>query len=229
MTRLDWLLVRPARHGRRRADIIRQLEEAIGTRVAASRDQLLSERAVNELVALEDRLEDLTTSTCEAVNAPVVRDDPDHLARLEDEFDARDDDLDFETWAAERADEFDCERCPFASRYSLYPVSPCEINAGPLLISLAQHPELTARVRLQMGPAEMQRLAEALRGVLRSGSIQPVEGIDARDHLEKCTIFLESWAARGFGVRPDVDADAPIQTPEGPLEVLPRPSAMVLH
>ncbi len=229
MTRLDWLLVRPARHGRRRADIIRQIEAAIEARVVASQHQLLTEKAVNELVALEERLEDLTTSTCEAVNAPIVRDDPDHVARLEDEFDARDDDLDFETFAAERADEYDCERCPFASRYSLYPVSPCEINAGPLLMSLAQSPELAARVRAPMAPSEMQALAAAFRGVLASGSIQPVEGIDARDHLEKCTTFLESWAARGFGVRPDGDADAPIQTPEGLLEVFPRLSATVLH
>jgi hypothetical protein len=229
MTRLDWLLVRPARHGRRRADTIRQLEEAIAARVSAARERLLSERAVDELVALEERLEDLTTSTCEAVNAPIVRDDPDHVERLREEFASRDDDLDFGTFASERIDEFDCERCPFSSRYSLYPVNPCEINAGPLLTSLAHYPELAARVRLPMGPAEMQQLAASLRGVIATGSILPVEGLDARDHLAMCTTFLESWAARGFSVRPDLDADAAIHTPEGLLEVVPRLSTSVLH
>jgi hypothetical protein len=229
MTRLDWLLVRPARNGRRRAEPLRRLEQAIAARLAAARTRVLSPAAVDELCDLETRLDDLTLSECEAVNAPVYRDDPDGPERLAAMYQDEGDDRALEAWVHDRLDDFDCDKCPFASRYSLYPSSPCELSAGPLRIVLADHPDLVDRLALPMGPAEMQQLAASLREVLQGGSFHAVEGLDTRDYLTAAVRFLESWAARGFGVDPDLDADEPFPTPEGPLHIPRVAPTSILH
>lgn len=229
MTRLDWLLVRPPRTGKKRTETIREIEDNIGLLVHESSRKLLTEAQIDLLSNLEADLEDLTLSTCEAVNAPRLKDAPDADDRLEAEYEDEDTDEDFAAWRAQRAEDFDCECCPFASPYSLYPVNPCEMNGGPLLDILADHPSLCKQAQRPMTPAKMLALAAIVDECLTNGAFRSTEGLDAADYLQHVRRFLTRWASFGFGIIPDYDADAPVHTPDGVLTLKQKRSSAVLH
>lgn len=229
MKRLDWLLVRPPRVGKRRTDAMRDLEDGIGLLVTESRRVLLSEAQVDMITNFEADYELLTLSTCEAVNAPRLKDSEDANERLEAEFEDEDTDEDFATWSAERAEDFDCENCPFASPYSLYPVNPCEMNGGPLLEILAAHPQICKQAQRNLTPNKMLALAALIDECLINKDYQDIEGLDAEDYLQHARRFLTHWASLGFGLNPDVDADADVHTPDGLLSLTSRRSKAILH
>jgi hypothetical protein len=229
MTRMDWILVRPPRRGRARRDDVRDIEQHIDLLELHARTELLSERQVAMIVDFEDQLESMTKSPCDAVKAPRVRDAEGWEERLEDEYAEEGTDEDFELWRADRADDYDCDRCPYASRYSLYPSDPCEMNAGPLLEICEGHTTILRMLKLPMTPAKMLAMAALLDECLDKGTWRAVEGIDAEDYLRQARHFLTRWSAAGFGVLPDLDADAPIHTPDGVLELKRRVSNAILH
>jgi len=229
MIRLDWLLVRPPRVGKKRTAAIRELEEGMALFVAESRDALLTEEQLDVLTNLETEHDNLTLSTCEAVNAPRLKDAEDALERLEAEFEDDGPEEDYETWSAQRAEDFDCESCPFASPFSLYPVNPCEMNGGPLLEILADHPTLCKQAQRPMTPNKMLALAAIIDECLATKEYQPVEGLDAEDYLQHARRFLTHWASFGFGLLPDLDADAPVHAEDGLLSLTSRRSKAILH
>ena len=180
-----------------------------------ARRRVLREREVEELVELEERLDGMTLSACEAVHAPRVEDDPDWESRLVDEFAGADTDLELEEYLEIRKREFDCDRCPFASEYSLYPQDPCEMSLGPLYVAVAD-PAIKARFLAPMGPEDMRALADTLDVVIQAGGLTPQRGVDVQDMAGKAVEYLRLWAKVGFGILPELVAnEPPIQTPEG--------------
>jgi hypothetical protein len=171
------------------------------------------EEHADRLAELEKCLEELTISTCEAVGAPRVEDDPHWEHRLIEEFEDSEDDLDLEEYVAERKGDPDCERCPFASPYSLYPMDPCEFSAGVLELVLVDA-KLWAGCCEPMQPPEMRSLADRLEEALGAGQWRPIEILDARDYLEKAVYFLRFWADHGFGVKPEDPEDLVGDQPE---------------
>lgn len=232
MKRLDWSLIRPARpakKGQRPQRQIDEIEAVIDGRVHEAARRVLSEEEVDALADLEERLEDLTVAACEAARAPRVGDDPDWENRLVDEFDEADTDLELDDFLEVRRQEFDCERCPHAAMYSLYPLDPCEMSVGPLLQALSGGP-LAHAIRRPMGPDDMRKLADELERALEEGRYGHLAEVDVSDLLNKSVGYLRFWARLGFGVRPElVEDDAAIQTPDGPVGAPGGSHSKLLH
>ncbi len=226
MKRLDWRLIRPFRAGACRepsvADEVERLVEQAVT-------QGLVGEEMAELVALEERYQALTVPPCEAVSAPRLEDDPDWESRLIDEYGESDLDLELEDYLSARRREHDCERCPYASPYSLFPMDPCEFSAGALEVVLDDE-DLWLRAQQAMTPPAMVALATDLAAALAQGRYRGLDELDARDYLEKAIFFLRFWADLGFAVRParldqpDEDAARDLRAADDPGETPP-----VLH
>ncbi len=235
MKRLDWTLIRPPRPSRKNVPIKRQqrriedLEAAIDARVHEASHRLLSEDEVAALAELEDKLDDITVASCEAAHAPRVGDDPDWENRLVDEYAEADTDAELDDYLEMRRQDFDCERCPHASPYSLYPQDPCEISVGPLLAVL-EGEALLATLTRPMGPDDMRTLAGSLEQTLDAGRFKTLAEVDVADLLHKCIDYLRFWAKLGFGVRPElVDDEAAIITPDGPIGAPGAGQSTLLH
>lgn len=232
MKRLDWTLIRPARPSKKGQRLQRQIDEleaAIESRVHEATRRVLSESEVDALAELEERLEDLTIATCEAARAPRVEDDPDWENRIVDEYADADTDLELDDYLEMRRQEFDCDRCPHAVRYSLYPQDPCEISVGPLLQALAGTP-IAQAIRRPMGPDDMRALADELERALEQGRFTHMAEVDVADLLTRSVAYLRFWAHLGFGLRPElVEDEAPIQTPDGPVGAPGGNHSKLLH
>ena len=199
MKRLDWRLLHPKPgHEASVMELLDTIDELVAKGLA---DDLCSED-VRTIVALEKQYEEKTTPTCAAVGAPVVEDDQDWESRTIDEYGAFDVDMEIEDYMDARRQEFDCEQCPYASPYSVYPMDPCEFSAGALEEILSD-PELWERARAPMSPADMSDLAKSLEQTLADGDFNPCGAIDAEDYLKKSVYFLRFWAEQGFWLRPD--------------------------
>lgn len=229
MKRIDWMLIRPPRPDKKVAKRLDELEGRIDARIHEATQRVLSESEVDALCDLEDRFDGATIAACEAAHAPRYEEAPDGENRLVDEYAMTETDLELDEYLETRRREFDCERCPHASSYSLYPMDPCEITAGALLEILVDDP-LKRAIRRPMGPDDMRRLADELELRRTEGRFQALTELDAGDYLDKCVAFLRLWARLGFGVRPvDFDALEPIQTPEGPLGTPSGSTSHLLH
>lgn len=217
MARIDWQLIRPARPGRKHARILDEVEPAIETKVHDATLRVLDAREVGALCDLEDRQDNATIASCEAARAPRVGDDPDWEVRVVDEFAESDSDMELEEYLEMRKREFDCDRCPHASMWSLHPQDPCEISVGPVDAALSDD-ELRARLVRAMGPDDMTALATALEAALDKGDVDPLPELDTTAAVRGAAKFLRFWARLGFGVRPEVVSElAPIQTSDGPV------------
>lgn len=235
MKRLDWTLLRPPRPGKKRLRSPRvrreldQLEARIDARVHDAAQRVLTEAEVEELAELEERFEDLTVASCEAAHAPRVEDDPDWEHRVVDEFADADTDLELDDYIEMRRRDFDCERCPHAAAYSLYPQDPCEISVGALL-SVIDDEALLSAIAAPMGPDDMRATAAALERALDEGRIKTLAECDAADLVHKSIDYLRFWAKLGFGIRPElVDEDPAIQTPDGPIGAPGADQSSLLH
>jgi hypothetical protein len=196
MRRLDWRLVRPplegSSDGRRLADVLERAFERALDEPAGGDSEALAD--------LEVRYEEATLAPCEAVDAPRVQDDPDWESRVVDEFGEADLDMELEEYLELRRLEPDCDRCPYASPYSLFPMDPCEFSAGMLEDVLDA--ELADGADHAMGPPEMRAYADALAAALARGEIHESDVLDVRDYLGKAIHFLRFWADLGFSVTP---------------------------
>lgn len=213
MKRLDWHLVRPARPG---SVGVPELERRIDELVERATEKVLDDEELAQLLELEDLHDSETISTCEAVGAPRVEDDPDWEGRTIDEYAETDTDLDLEEYLEIRRSEPDCERCPFASAYSLFPLDPCEFSAGALW-QVTSSPAILRIAGRTMSEADMNALATAVEAALEAGQYTPVAALDASDYLRKAAAFLRLWARHGFRVRAvAADEEAPVLTPDAP-------------
>jgi len=203
MKRVDWQLLRPPRPG---AEGVDEVEREIDVMVERATEQVLTEPELAVLLELEDQHEGMTIPACEAVDAPRLEDDPDWESRVLDEYAETDTDIELEEYLELRRRDPDCERCPFSSPYSLFPLDPCEFSAGPLFVIL-DDPALLAVAVAPMGPAEMRWLAAAIDEALTRGAWHPLAELDAQDFLRKASYFLRLWSRHGFGVRPQVIDD----------------------
>ena len=203
MRRIDWQLVGPLRaddgRGEELVEELRRVEEEAASR---PEDQALLAR----LRELDDACAEASLSPCEAVGAPLVGDDPDWETRVIDEFAGLDLELELEEYLGQRSREPDCERCPYATPYSLYPMAPCEFAAGGLEEILRDAEQLDAALAA-MGPEAMAALATSLDQTLRAGHWLASEVLEVPDYLEKAVCFLRFWSEHGFGVEP-VDGGA---------------------
>jgi len=216
MKRLDWTLIRPPRPNKKSARLVDQIEQRIELRVRESQRRLLTPAEVEKLADLEDRLDNHTLAACEAAHAPRVEDDPDWENRIVDEYAESENDFELDEYLELRRKEFDCDRCPHAAVYSLYPQDPCEISVGPLLDALSDK-ALLALLLTPMGPEDMNGLAARLDEVRSAQTFAAIPGIDAADLLERSAHYLRFWGQLGFGIRPElIDEEAPILTPDGP-------------
>lgn len=214
MKRVDWCLVRPAKPG---AIGVAAVEGEIAALVARASEEVLTEDELLRLIALEDEHDALTVLMCDAVGAPRVEDDPDWESRACDEFADSDTDLELEEYLELRRKDPDCERCPFASPYSLYPLEPCEFSVGPLFHILGD-PGVHALAKQRMGPPEMNELADAIDAA-SAGGFRAVAELDAGEFLKQATHFLRFWARHGFGVEPVEPDELPrILTETDPFE-----------
>lgn len=213
MKRLDWHLIRPPRPG---AAEVTDIERRIDELVQRATEKVLDDDELALLLDLEDLHDERTIAACEAVSAPRVDDDPDWESRSIDEYADTDTDLDLEEYLDLRRAEPDCERCPFASPYSLFPLDPCEFSAGGVL-QVVTDPDVRRQAAEPMDPAQMLALADALEVALAEHRWEPIVELDAEDYLKKAVCFLRLWARHGFRVRPvATDEEAPILTPDGP-------------
>jgi hypothetical protein len=218
MRRLDWQLVRPDAKGEvveplQMAEIIRRLVHREARGLLSPEDRAL-------LAHSEDSYGSTTTSSCEAVEAPAVEDDPHWQGRIIDEFGESDVDMDLGEYLEIRRKEPDCERCPYTSPYSLFPMDPCEFSAGALeaIISDAAVWEQAGQ---PMDPVAMRALATMLGTILETEAFRSQAVIDARDYLSKAIHFLNFWADVGFGILPvDIDDLIDLGTPSEPGPVL---------
>lgn len=208
MRRLDWRLVGPGRDGDTDGEsLFRAYQEAY----ERARLALPGSSADHTLSDLEWAWADGTVAPCEAVDAPRVSDDPDWRPRIVDEYGETETDMDLEDYLSMRADERDCERCPYATPYSLFPMDPCEFSAGALE-EILRAPALVERLRRPQGPQEMLDLAARLEEALRGGDLHEIPFMDTQDYVSKAVHFLRFWAKRGFQIFPeDIDADAAAQ------------------
>jgi len=214
MKRVDWHLIRPPRADARE---VATLERRIDELVQRATEKVLDAEELAVLLDLEELHEERTIAACEAVGAPKVEDDPDWESRAIDEYADTDTDLDLEEYLDARRVEPDCERCPFASPYSLFPLDPCEFSAGALL-RIISDPRVRRQVVDTMNAREMVALADALDEVLVERRWEEIVELDAEDYLKKAVFFLRLWARHGFRVRPvATDDEAPILTPGGPV------------
>ncbi len=219
MKRLDWWLIRPDRCGAvgeslRMAQLIRRLvgREASG--------EPLDEYQVL-LGQLETTYMDGTVAACSAVEAPVIEDDPRWESRLIDDYAESEVDVDIEDYLEMRRRAPDCERCPYASPYSLYPMDPCEFSAGAFE-QIIDDRALLDRIGAPMEPDAMNALATDLERVLADKRWRAIDALDAEDYLDKAILFLRFWAERRFGILPsDIDeifdalSDEPLTEFEG--------------
>jgi len=229
VTRIDWQLIRPPRPGKKFARALDELEARIEASVHEASLRVLTPKEVETLVGLEDRQDNAAIAACEAAHAPRVADDPDWEARLVDEFAEADTDMELDEYLEVRAREFDCERCPHASPWSLYPQDPCEISVGPLEVALVDE-AVAGSLRGAMGPDDMRALADRLEAAKSAGALRPIEGLDIGELAMGAARFLRFWSRLGFGVRPEVASDLPpIQTDEGPIGPRAEDAAPILH
>lgn len=215
MKRLDWTLIRPARPSKKSGRLVDELEQKIELRVREAKRRLLTPSEVDKLVSLEDRLDNHTITACEAAHAPRVEDDANWENRIVDEYAETDNDFELDEYLELRRREFDCDRCPHAAIYSLYPQDPCEISVGPLLDAL-EDLDILNRLTVSMGPEDMAQLAGQLDATREARRFQPATGLDIADLLEKSAHYLRFWGQLGFGIKPElIDDEDPIHTPEG--------------
>lgn len=215
MKRLDWTLIRPPRPTKKSARLVDEFEQKIELKVRTARRRVLTTSEVDKLVSLEERLDNHTIAACEAAHAPRVEDDPDWENRIVDEYAESDNDYELDEYLELRRREFDCDRCPHAALYSLYPQDPCELSVGPLLEALADT-ELIGRLTVPMGPDDMAELAARLDAARVEVRFAEVAGLEIADLLEKSAHYLRFWGQLGFGIRPElVDEEEPIVTPGG--------------
>ena len=216
MKRLDWTLIRPARPSKKSGRLVDELEQKIELRVREAKRRLLTPSEVDKLASLEDRLDNHTITACEAAHAPRIEEDAGWENRIVDEYAETDNDYELDEYLELRRREFDCDRCPHAAFYSLYPQDPCEISIGPLLDAL-EDPDVLGRLTVSMGPEDMAQLASQLDATREGQRFQPAAGLDIADLLEKSAHYLRFWGQLGFGIKPElIDDEDPIQTPEGP-------------
>ena len=214
MRRLDWQLVRPDAKGEvveplRLAEIIRRLVHREARGLLSSEDRAL-------LAHSEDTYAETTTSSCEAVEAPTVEDDPHWQGRIIDEFAESDVDMDLGEYLEVRRKEPDCERCPYTSPYSLFPMDPCEFSAGGLEAILSDA-LVWEQAGQPMEPAAMRALAVALETIRETEAFRDQDVLDARDYLSKAIHFLNFWADAGFGILPvDIDELIDLGAPSDP-------------
>ncbi len=214
MKRLDWQLVRPPRAG---ADQVLQLDRRIQALVARAAQTLLADDELELLVELEGRYDEQTVPPCEAVGAPKVEDDPDWEARAVDEYGDSESELELEEFLDLRRTEPDCDRCPYASPYSVFPMDPCEFSAGPLLY-LVDDAQILGLAIEGLGPPQMRELAERIDDALAMGRWNARPELDTADYLQKASFFLRFWSRHGFAMRPLFFDDEPqVLTPDGPV------------
>lgn len=213
MKRLDWTLVRPPQPNSKSMQLADSLELRIAARLREATHRVLTPSEVEKLAALEARLERHTVSSCIASQAPKMGDSPHWEDRVIDEYNELDLDYELDEYLEMRREEFDCERCPHAVRYSLYPQDPCELSVGPLLEAL--HSPLREHLLKPMGPQDMQVLATSLEVALNNADFSEIAGLDVPNLLKACVRFLRFWSDLNFGLRPELvcDQDA-ILTPE---------------
>ncbi len=215
MKRLDWTLIRPPRPNKKSARLVDQIEQRIELRIREAQRRVLTPTEVEKIADLEDRLDNHTIAACEAAHAPRVEDDPDWENRIVDEYAESENDFELDEYLELRRKEFDCDRCPHAAVYSLYPQDPCEISVGPLLDALSDK-ALLEQLQTPMGPEDMASLATLLDEARTAQTFTAIPGIDTADLLEKAAHYLRFWGQLGFGVRPElVDEEPPILTPDG--------------
>ena len=198
MRRIDWRLIRPSRDG-----------EEEGTRVGRAIVRLwqrvddLEEGGPSEtrLIEMEKRYETLTTSACEAASAPLISDDPDWETRMLEEYEYLDVNEDLEVFLASRSTDPDCERCPYASNYSLFPMDPCEFSAVAL-VEVVNDKAVGEKADSAMNPNEMMAYSDELQTVLSTRCFADNAAINAEDYLEKAISFLRFWANLGFAIEP---------------------------
>ncbi|HRE87879.1 MAG TPA: hypothetical protein PK095_01955 [Myxococcota bacterium] len=208
-------MIRPPRPTKKSARLVDELEQKIELKVRAARRRVLTTTEVDKLVSLEERLDNHTIAACEAAHAPRVEDDPNWENRIVDEYAESDNDYELDEYLELRRREFDCDRCPHAAFYSLYPQDPCELSVGPLLDALTDA-ELVGRLATPMGPDDMGELAARLDTTRLAGEFADVAGLDVADLLEKSSHYLRFWGLLGFGIRPElVDEEDTIVAPGG--------------
>ena len=203
MRRLDWQLVHP--NGVGDLDESLQMMRLIRRLATKAARRALSEDELELFAGTEAAYYGETLNHCEAVEAPLVEDDPDWEPRIVDEYAEGDSDLELEDYLDIRRREPDCANCPFVSPYSLYPMAPCEFSAGALEEILTA-PELIKRLALPMKPAGMHALANDLEAAHSGGCWRPMPAMNSEDYLNKAVLFLRFWADHGFALLPtDVD------------------------
>lgn len=199
MRRLDWQLVRPPKDGKLSdalgmAEIIRRLVHREARGLLSAEDQSL-------LLHSEETYAKSTLSACKAVEAPVVDDDPHWQTRIIDEFGESDAEIDLAEYLELRRKEPDCERCPYTSPYSVFPMDPCEFSAGALEVILVDT-EIWDLARQRMNPEAMRDLAARLDEARLQSRFRQSDVIDPADYLLKASYFLSFWADIGFGILP---------------------------
>lgn len=199
MKRIDWRLVPPLKEG---VDSDEGLPRRIEELLEGAGEGEIDAAAATDLARLEDRLAQLRVTPCDAVNAPRVGDDPDWEARVLDEYADSESDLEMEAYLEVRSQEPDCERCPYASPYSLYPMDPCEFGAGGFS-EIILDPQLVRRLEGPLSPPEMRALADELERALQEGAWRPNRVVDAQDYLDKAILFLRFWSSHGFSLQPE--------------------------
>ena len=208
--RLDWELIAPPASGEDRKHL-----EARVSLEACYRRALESPGDTTALAALaeaEHEVDEVSLFKCVVVRAPRVEDDPDWESRVIDEYGDSDIAMEMEEYLEERRTEPDCESCPYANRYSIYPMDPCEFSAGGLLQVLQAHHELTQVIRSNMEPDEMLACAASIAAVVEAEDFEELQVVDTRDYLLEAIQFLRFWARHGFFVRATLlDEDMVIQ------------------
>ncbi|MFT7579396.1 MAG: hypothetical protein ACI9MR_001060 [Myxococcota bacterium] len=208
MKRIDWQLVPPVKPGEDAAPLLLEMAEL----ERSASVELLTDTQMDRLVTLENLYDTVTISTCAAVGAPRVDDDPDWETRAIDEYADSDVEIELEEFLALRRSEPDCENCPYAQPYSLFPMDPCEFSAGPLL-AVVLDPSLHALATATMAVPQMLALADGLQRVIDKEAWQPIAELDALDYLKKTVFFLRFWARHDFGLEPvAIDQLPPIIT-----------------
>jgi hypothetical protein len=198
MKRIDWRLIRPSRDDTVEGQRIALALVQFWNRLADIREGGSDE---SHLIELEKRYEELTVSQCEASGAPKIADDTDWETRMLEEYETLDIDEDVEDFLEIRSSEPDCERCPYASNYSLFPMDPCEFSAGALDEVLLDA-GLIEQVSRAMKPDEMLSFAGRLEHVVNERQFQEHPAVHAEDYLEKTISFLRFWSALGFSLYP---------------------------
>jgi len=221
MKRIDWHLFRPLKIESSDA------QEIVDTMLSCLQDthRFGGDADTDATLAkTEPRYQTLTVSPCEAAHAPLIGDDPDWETRTIEEFAEVDTDLELEEYLDLRRTDSDCERCPYANPYSLFPMAPCEYSAGGLA-SILVEPRLAARASEIMLPEDMIAYADALDRAIEEGQIREHQGVHAEDYVSKAVLFLRFWAKHRFTIVPvtwpeaDLLAAAPpVDEPDQALE-----------